>query len=147
MTSKKKKRERAIAMAHAQKSGVIPEAKALPVDGFVKFSFKYLYFTNKFCLENGADTFPKSLLERLKAISALPINEFRQPSGNPKALRSHLINFSETTEKSGFVALPAQLWTTPWQFEISQGGGRVHGFLAGDVFCVVWLDPAHCLYA
>lgn len=32
------------------------------------------------------------------------------------------------------------------QFRLSTGGGRVHGFVAGNRFYIVWLDPHHNLY-
>lgn len=32
------------------------------------------------------------------------------------------------------------------QFRISQGRGRVHGFITGNLFYIVWLDPHHNLY-
>lgn len=33
------------------------------------------------------------------------------------------------------------------QFRLSTGGGRVHGFIIGNRFYIVWLDPHHNLYA
>lgn len=32
------------------------------------------------------------------------------------------------------------------QFFLTKGNGRVHGFIVGNRFYVVWLDPAHNLY-
>ncbi len=33
-----------------------------------------------------------------------------------------------------------------WQFRLSSSKGRVHGFIQGNVFYVVWLDPHHNFY-
>ena len=138
------KHDRGIKAGHAPQ-GQIPTPPP-PVKDLVTFSFKYFLEADKFCWKRGGEHFVDTLLVRLKGVSQLPFSEFRQPIGNPKSLRSHEIDFSRTTEKSGF-PFSSQLWPVPWQFEISKGGGRVHGFIAGTIFFVVWFDPDHLLYS
>ena len=77
------------------------------------------------------------------------VADFRHQAGNPKALRSHAIDFAGTTAPSGFAHIPKLHWESKgWQFELSLNKhGRVHGFLDGNVFNVVWFDPCHSLYA
>lgn len=124
--------------------GKIPRP-AVPGEDFIVFSFKHLDLQNsKFSLELGEDGYPKALLGRLKDVSALLLNPFRQGG---HSLHSHLIDFSLTTEPRGFSKINQQLWEqSPWQFAITTNKhGRVHGFLIGNTFYVVWLDPNHQL--
>ena len=63
-----------------------------------------------------------------------------------KQLHVHRIEFSTTTEKSGF-AFRGAAECEPWQFAISVNEhGRAHGFVVQDVFYIVWFDPEHNLY-
>lgn len=115
----------------------------------VVFSFKHLDDSNpKFglarCKDKGA--WAELLIERLKGVCTLSLSEFVNSGGNPKADRSHIIDFSTTTEKAGFPIL-APIWKErPWQFQLSVSEGRVHGFLIEHVFYVVWFDPEHELW-
>ncbi len=63
-------------------------------------------------------------------------------------LKSHPINWGQTSEPEGFQHLNEQFQGyTPYQFAISRNEyGRIHGFFIGNVFHVVWLDPDHLLY-
>ena len=140
--SKKRDKQR-IAQAQAPKRGPIPVGKAPDGPVFVTFSFKHLAFTDKFCLDKAEDNYPFALLERLKGVSLTLHSDFIQPT---KALRSHTIEFGTTSEPNGF-GLHPQLLGTPWQFAVSANEhGRVHGFILGSVFHVVWIDPAHLLW-
>jgi hypothetical protein len=70
----------------------------------------------------------------------------------------HTICFDDTTETDGFLAAPyidpdQNNYLEPWQFAVcppsaenDKADWRVHGFLADDVFYIVWLDPYHALY-
>lgn len=69
--------------------------------------------------------------------------------GNPSmGIRAHRIDFSETSEVGGFTCLNTQLRGKPaYQFSISANQhGRVHGYIVGQIFYVIWLDPCHKLY-
>lgn len=121
-----------------------------PKDEFVSFSFKYLDLVGnqKFALaqcDNVPDYIGK-LFDRIKAIESLRVNDFR--FGGSDALRCHAIKWEDTSEKTGFSHLNAQLRAnSPWQFSVSVNEhGRVHGFFIESVFFVVWLDPRHLLY-
>lgn len=114
----------------------------------VKFSFKYLSSSNsKFLFNQHDGSYFLKLIERLKAISAMSINEFRQ--NGSKALRAHRIDWDKTTEAGGFgIANEDQLVSEPYQFALSSNEyGRVHGFLIQNRFYIVWLDKAHLLYS
>lgn len=70
--------------------------------------------------------------------------------------RRHLIDFKETYEPEGFSGIDPfgeNVWTDEgWQFSLpgvrgeASGAWRVHGFIANDMFHIVWLDPEHKLY-
>ena len=133
-----------------RRSGIpIAEAPARGKD-LVVFSFKYLDGTNaKFglgcCQDKSAWT--DLLIERLKNICSMTLNEFLHPVGNPKSWRSHQVDFSKTSHKNGF-PIASEVWQDrPWQFQLTKTEGRVHGFLVNHVFYVVWFDPNHVLYA
>ncbi|HKP74096.1 MAG TPA: hypothetical protein VJT67_01075 [Longimicrobiaceae bacterium] len=69
-------------------------------------------------------------------------------SNRSAALRAHPIDFSATSEPRGFDHLNPEFRAfSPYQFQLSQGTGRVHGFFIDVVFHIVWLDPHHRLYA
>ncbi len=80
------------------------------------------------------------------------IDNFREMRNDNKR---HPIYFTETTEKDGFAGIDAyeeDLWTDEaWQFALPgvygtpSAGWRVHGFIVGSTFHIVWLDPCHRL--
>jgi hypothetical protein len=80
-------------------------------------------------------------------ISSLKASELF--SNRSSSLRAHPIDWSKTTEKYGFTHLNSQLKQIPaYQFQISSNEhGRIHGFILGNVFFVIWFDPEHKLYA
>ncbi len=84
----------------------------------------------------------------MRVYSASSVDEFLDQ--NNKEHR-HLIDFGATSEKDGFVGAPGvdedQLnYAQAWQFGVSaKKDWRVHGFVIGDTFYVVWLDPRHRL--
>ena len=127
----------------------IPSVQPLPDTDTLRFSFKHLDLTGnaKFSLTRCRDGYLKTLLERLRDLSRLTVKEFRTSRSN--ALRSHPIDFSETTEPQGFHALNEQLRSEQaWQFQLTANEhGRVHGILLLDTFYVVWIDPDHELYS
>ena len=113
------------------------------------FSFRHLdlHLNAKFSLTRCQDGYIDTLLKRLRDLSHNTIGEL--VGNRSRALRSHPINWSETTEKAGFTCLNTQLRAKEaWQFELTRDKhGRVHGFLMDDTFYVVWIDPDHKLYS
>jgi hypothetical protein len=115
--------------------------------GLVRFSFKYFTHSEKFCFPNHQEKpeWVPRLFQCLQGISSMKGPEFRQAG---RALRSHAIDWADTSEKDGYRHLPAQMQgCTPWQFSLAREElGRVHGFLLGEVFYLVWIDHTHALY-
>lgn len=130
-----------------QPTSLVHKSKSLP-DDLVRFSFRHLYFTEKFALPNGEaiTAYTRQLLDRLKAVSDMKLSEFR--SSKSRSIRAHTHDWRDTTEPDGFQQLSGQLRSCePWQFCLTANEhGRVHGLLIDDVFYVVWVDPEHALY-
>jgi hypothetical protein len=88
-------------------------------------------------------------LECLHKFSSWAVDDFCNANNNE---HRHPIYFPETNEKEGFVKAPnideEQLkFAEAWQFEVApKSNGRAHGFLIGDTFYLVWLDPCHRLF-
>jgi len=133
------------------KKSILSEYKARPPEipqDELSFSFKYLDldthqdFSLSKCGENYFDCF----LQRLKNLSGMKTTEFI--NANNTSIRSHIIKWEKTEKPTGFTRLPSHLQEiAPRQFSIDANrNGRIHGFLIGDVFFVIWLDPQHLLY-
>lgn len=116
-------------------------------DDLIRFSFKFLNICDKFHL-NVEIKYLHTLVERLKNISGMTLNEFKETGPN-KSLRIHPLRWHETTEPKGFVHLPEQLrQCEPWQFQLTANAhGRIHGLLIDEIFYIVWFDPEHKLYS
>lgn len=130
-----------------QHQGLIPSETAIK-ETELKFSFKYLWLEGKvgdFSLHHARDGYSEALLLRLKDMSTVTVGEFL----NNRSLRTHPIDFADTTRPNGFEHLNEQLRDKqPWQFQITANEhGRVHGLLLDDTFFVVWVDPDHRLYS
>lgn len=118
-----------------------------PTKSTLSFSFQYIdYAHSKFGFSNQDPSYFCKVIERLKDISSLTSLEFT--SNRTPTLKSHCIEWKTTSEPDGFTHLNEQFQSyTPYQFAISRNEyGRVHGFLVGCVFNIVWLDPEHKLY-
>ncbi len=118
----------------------------------LRFSFKYLQLSNpKYCVNSQEVKYFLKFLERLFDISKCPIIQLKMGTYG-KTLRFHPIDFGDPcVSEDGFTSLPSAFVPiaeeNAWQFSISSNEhGRVHGFIIGDVFFVVWLDPDHNLY-
>jgi len=62
-------------------------------------------------------------------------------------LRAHKIIWGDTSEPNGFSHLPEEFQAKAgYQFSDGSKRGRIHGFILGEVFYIVWLDPTHALY-
>ena len=121
----------------------IPQPK--PVEEYITFCFRDFDVTSKkFCPGKAPAGFLKQVLERLRNVSSMRITDFVAPH---KAMRSHGIEFSGTSEKSGFAHLNHSQWKAkPWQFSVSTSNGRFIGYLVDSCFHVVWFDYDHLLY-
>jgi hypothetical protein len=122
--------------------GKIPVKITINPSG-LKFSFKYLDFNNdKFTLAHADDSHAEEFFNRAKHVCDINIGDF----AGSHTLHSHPIKWDHPriTEKS-FPFENDQLHDKAWQFAIS-GLARIHGALVGDIFFVVWLDPAHKLF-
>lgn len=128
--------------------GRIP-APTPPPEPTLKFSFKLLDLhtkQGKFCTTLCKDGYIVKFLERCRDLSRFTVREFRE--NKSRALRAHLLTFTDTTEPAGFMMLNEQLrQNEAWQFELTANEhGRIHGLLIDDTFYVVWIDPMHRLY-
>ncbi|MEW6352668.1 MAG: hypothetical protein AB1646_26790 [Thermodesulfobacteriota bacterium] len=126
--------------------GNIPRKTDLK-DRYLAFSFKHLDLQARgdFSLAHSKDGYAATLLERLRDMSSMTVDEFHK---NRRSLRAHAIDWGRTSQPDGFLHLNEQLRNEPpWQFQLtSNEHGRVHGFFVGNIFYVVWLDPDHRLY-
>lgn len=113
----------------------------------MKFSFKYSAIDHKkFSISNKKAKYFKKVIERLKNISSWTFTELKGDKG--KTLRFNYLDFSTSSEKSGFSHLNIQHETCkPYEFSISSNEhGRVHGFVNENTFYIVWFDPDHKLF-
>jgi len=127
-----------------------PEGKVQAVDhrkSRLRFSFEFFDSSDpEVCPECFRDGFVQSFVGRLKNLSKWTVLEFF--SERSPALRAHPIDWEHTSRPKGFSALPSGFDSgTPYQFALSANAhGRVHGFMVGDTFHVVWLDHDHAVY-
>ena len=128
------------------------EIKTSPIsNAYITFSFQHFDNTSdKFTINECEIKYFTAVLERLKGISSLRINEFTK--NRSKLIRSHSISWDDTTEKDGFVCLNKSLRDyanqVSFQFQITANEhGRIHGFISDNIFYVVWFDPFHKLYS
>ena len=121
--------------------------KPTPVDLFerLSFSFKFLKRATKFNYSNREPKYYIKLIERLKVLSDYKASELKKSID--KELRFHPINWSRASEKSFGIPKEDEIAGEPHQFNISKDAhGRVHGFLIGAIFYIVWFDPGHKLF-
>ncbi|WP_197703888.1 hypothetical protein [Cohaesibacter sp. ES.047] len=120
---------------------------AVADDDILRFSFKFFDATDvEVCPAEFQAGYTQTLMDRLKSLSSWRVSDF---TGNrSRSIRSHPINWDKTSRPDGFVQLNEQYQAyTPYQFCLSANEyGRVHGFLIGSCFYVVWLDCNHAVY-
>lgn len=123
----------------------IQKTRLKPLQG-ISFSFKYFQDSHsKFSCDCREIGYWLTLLERLKAISALTAQELLV--NRSSSLRCHPIKWEDTSENGFGLPNEEQLVDTPYQFSLSSNEhGRVHGFFIDEVFYIIWLDPNHQLY-
>ncbi len=111
------------------------------------FSFRYYQENHpKFRVQDNPATYWLTLLNRLKALSGLSVQEVLR--NRSSSLKCHPIKWEDTSEDGFGLPNEDQLVDTPYQFSLSSNEhGRVHGFFIDDVFYIVWLDPQHQLYS
>lgn len=106
--------------------------------------------SGKFCLAERDGSYFRELMTKFRDISRMETREFIGKES--KVIRNHVIRFADTSEMSGFSCLNDTLRTQAmdcaYQFSVKRDDfGRIHGFIVGDVFFVVWYDPDHKLYS
>jgi len=68
-------------------------------------------------------------------------------SNRSRTLRSHPIEWHNTSENGFGFPMEEQIVDVPYQFSLSANDkGRVHGFFILNTFYLVWLDKNHALY-
>lgn len=114
----------------------------------ISFSFKYLNFNSKFTISECELDYFDRLLQRLKILGTMKMEEFLDKK-HIDVLRNHKIDWEKdgVTETGFNLPLEADILDEPWQFSVSSGrkNGRVHGFIIGNIFYIVWFDPKHNL--
>ena len=139
-------------MAKLGTAGII-KAPAVPIDQrHLKFSLEYLQPHHPiFHIGNCCNEFFAALFNEIARYQTFTVDAFKVASPDD---HRHFIYFPETREPDGFQDIdPSQdeeLWTdSAWQFalpgQVDQSTWRVHGFIDGDHFYIVWLDPLHRL--
>lgn len=115
---------------------------------YLKFSFKYLDSVHdKFVYGVCDSDYFCMFLDRLKEISKMSMIEFK--ANRSKTLRSHPIDWKDNgvSEMSFGIANEDEIAYDPYQFSLTANEyGRIHGFIIGDRFYLVWLDKEHNLY-
>lgn len=107
----------------------------------IEFSFELLDLGNDlFNLGGVCEKWFKDLFVRFKEISNIKFTELR--AGYHHGFRFH----KHDIEKINAIPANHNEQHEFYQFSISQGNGRVHGYLIGRMFYIVWLDPHHNLY-
>lgn len=109
----------------------------------ISFSFKYFNRDKKeFNISGTCVNWFITLVDILKNISELNINELINQRQHYDV---HGYKWDELKHKFDFSdAFLEQAECL--QFRLSKSEGRVHGFVVGNIFYIVWLDPHHNLY-
>lgn len=125
-----------------------------PEKATVKFSFECWIQIDNFGIGKGTDTeWFSSLLNKLKELSTKTAEELNSDGAFKKGIRFHKINFSAKNcpfrdEDHLLQLIPDKFKADPeisfYQFQVTMGKGRVHGFFdAKNNFQIVLLDPHH----
>ena len=133
---------------HQSQTEINKAKESIQIDFNSLLSFSFKYFKT---VDGNFDPYSRDsdyfivLLERIKELSRLTLQQFY--SNRSQALRSHPIDWHDTTENSFGIPGEEQIVGTPYQFELSANEyGRIHGFVIDSVFFIRWLDPDHNLY-
>lgn len=115
----------------------------------IVFSFRFFdrFSEEAFNCGGTKDGWFIALIDQLKSFSNLKLKDFKSDPRRREQSRIHPLNWEELKYKFDLDDdLFEQIESDCWQFAISKGNGRVHGFLIHNTFFVVWLDPHHNLY-
>lgn len=121
--------------------------KKTEVEDRLLFSFRYFTNDSELCPKTYAPNYTQKFCERLKELSSWTLRQF--VSDFRQEIKNHRITWTDTIRYEGFAnVLPPQIRDCePWQFSVTRNEhGRVHGFLLGNIFHIVWLDCHHRLY-
>jgi len=120
----------------------------------IGLSFQYVNFDDHFFLHGLKNTYFEKLFEAIHELTILSIDRFKQGDSplKPKKIDWSYGNTTrdefpvkETLNDSQRMEL-RELMEEGFEFRVlTKGMGRIHGFLTGTIFCVVWFDPAHNL--
>lgn len=110
-------------------------------------TFSFRFFEGKhetFCCDTIKSEWFIRFLDSLQEISRLIWAEVHSRRNH---FRVHKHDWSRLKHRFALPnAIFEQIEEDCYQWSLSKGKGRVHGFLISDVFYVVWLDPNHQLY-
>lgn len=110
----------------------------------VLFSFRFLDRDHElFNLKDVDFTWYLSLLDNLREISRLNRHEFIVEQKQHYECHQHRW---EKLKHRFNIPWFEQIQDECWQFTLSKSYGRVHGFMIGNRFYIVWLDKYHQLY-
>lgn len=143
--SKKSKEERKLRKTAERNS---QKLKTTPIqEGKIHFRFDYFDATHRFFDGSEADfDWARNMLKRLKTLQDTTVEHFKTDMRFRAAQYVHPINWDDAKLNSfGIQQASQDLDEDAWQFGISKGKGRIHGFFIGDIFYVVWIDPEHRL--
>ena len=143
--SKNSKKERKIRKTSERNSKKFKTTTA--EENKIYFRFDYFDATHTFFDGSKADfDWARNLLKRLKTLQNITVDYFRTNMRFRKAQYAHPINWNNAKLASfGIQQASPDLDEDAWQFGISKGKGRVHGFFIANFFYVVWIDPEHKL--
>lgn len=116
----------------------------------MKFSFIYFDNTHELFNCGGTDSsWFVDLFINLKSISNLKKEEFLYDPKYKAHYDPHQHNWEKIEESKKYNFNEEyfnQYKDDCWQFRLSTAKGRVHGFIRGNTFYIIWLDPHHNFY-
>lgn len=113
----------------------------------LRVSFQYIDWDKEHFFVHGLDSkFYRQLFDCLHRLSKHQESEIRQqkaPDLNPK-----FINWDHKfiTESSFPGSISREICSHAFEVRITKNAGRIHGFIWGNVYYVVWFDPCHNLF-
>ena len=117
-------------------------------DGNIHFRFDYFDASHSFFDGSKADfDWSRNMIKRLRHLQDITVSRFKSDVRFKTSQYVHPINWTKANLDSfGIKTSTPELDGDAWQFAISKGNGRIHGFFVGHFFYIVWIDPEHRLY-
>lgn len=116
----------------------------------IVFSYSLLDTDNPYYNINGiCDKGVLKVVELLKHISNIKINEFSSGAYNNGTLRIHIHpkkDEKDTHDWPDIFQKHPQLEDSFFQIRFGKSKGGIHGALVNDVFYIIWFDPHHWFY-